>query len=115
MASLLSDEARDELFQLFREFQNRTRNERGHRATYFNSPMQVKEGILDGALSASSSSGQTEATATLSVWTGEGDDWADSDDNVTVTNRSDDTSASSGVYLAVYRINGEWRPMWVDC
>lgn len=112
---LLSGMAKEQLFQLFREFDARVRNEPGHRATFFNSPMQVKEGILDGALSASTSSGQTETTATLSVWTGVGADWADSTDNITVTNRSDDTSANSGVYLAVYRINGEWRPMWVDC
>ena len=115
MANVFSDEAVAELQRMFREFASRQRNTRGHRARYSNSPMQVKEGILDGSLAASSSSGQTETTATLSIWTGEGANWADSTDNLTVTNRSDDTSASSGAYLAVYRINNEWRPMWVDC
>ena len=115
MPSVFSDEAVAELQQMFREFQSRTRNTPGPRARYSNSPSQIREGILDGALTASTSSGETETTATLSIWTGEGADWADSGDNLTVTNRSDDTSADSGVYLQVYRINGEWRPVWVDC
>ena len=115
MANVFSDEAVAELQQMFRDFQSRTRNTPGHRARYSNSPSQMREGILDGALAVSTGSGQTESTATMSIWTGEGADWADSGDNLTVTNRSDDTSASSGVYISVYRINGEWRPIWVDC
>lgn len=35
MANVLSDEARDEVFQLFRDFYSRMQNESGHRATYF--------------------------------------------------------------------------------
>lgn len=115
MANVYSDEAVAELRQMFREFESRMRNTLGPRARYNGSTSQIREGILDDALAVSTGSGQTESTATMSIWTGVGDDWADSDDNLTVTNRSDDTSASSGVYISVYRINGEWRPIWVDC
>ena len=38
MANVFSDEAVAELKQMFQEFQARTRNTRGHRATYFNTP-----------------------------------------------------------------------------
>lgn len=34
---------------------------------------------------------------------------------VTITNRSTSTAAESGTYIQWTRINGENRPVWVDC
>lgn len=39
----------------------------------------------------------------------------DSGEDITVTNRSQSLSASSGVYIQVRRIGNEYRPFWVDC
>lgn len=77
-----------------------------------NRPFQIIEGILDGDLAKSTSSGQTETTATLSVWRGSGASWQDTGTNITVTNRSDTYSAKSGEYLQVYETeSGEFRPL----
>lgn len=72
----------------------------------------IVEGILDGALTRSSNSGQTESTATLSVWKGKGDNWADTGDDVTVTNRHDYFEAKVGDYLICAKLSGEYRPIF---
>ncbi len=77
--------------------------------------LTIKEGFLDDALGMSTGTGGGEATANLSVYTGTGDDWEDSGETITVTNRSDDLTADAGTYVIAARINGEWRPIWVDC
>lgn len=84
---------------------------RGDAPSRVDESQEIIEGILDGDLAAATDSGETETTATLSVWAGEGADWADTGQNVTVTNRSTGLSASTGDYMQAIEISGEWRPL----
>lgn len=78
--------------------------------------LRVKEGVLaTGGFGQSTGGGTAEATGTLNVYKGSGNDWADSGDTVTVTNRDDTLNGPEGAYCIAARINGEWRPIWVGC
>lgn len=77
---------------------------------------ELREGVLAGDLDAATSTLTGASTATLTVYRGDGaGDLESAGYTITVTNRSPDLSAASGVYCIVARINGEWRPIWVDC
>ena len=68
--------------------------------------------ILDGDLDPSTGDGANESTATLSVYEGAGAEWADSGDDVTVTNRDDGFCGKAGEYLIAVKLgSGEYRPL----
>lgn len=72
----------------------------------------IIEGVLDDDLNPSTNDGSTETTATLSIYSGEGDDWGDSGENIQVTNRDDGFSAKSGERLVVWATpDQEYRPL----
>ena len=67
----------------------------------------VVEGRLAGGLA-------SFGTATLNVYTGTGGAWANSGSTVTVKDRAGWTGSTGSYCMAEY-INGEWRPIVVDC
>lgn len=70
---------------------------------------QMKEGILDGALAVGGS-------ATLSIYTKDQSNWADSGENLTVEwPTGQGIAVDSGKYLRVVRMNGAWRPATGVC
>lgn len=71
----------------------------------------IVEGTLDGNLDAATSITGTK-TATLSVYRfNSGGTFADTTENITVTNRNTNFSASSGDYLMAEYQASEWRPV----
>lgn len=75
------------------------------------------EGLLTSAITPATNGGQTSTTAQLQVYRGRGDDeWAISDGEiVTLTIRSTKLVAPIGTYVQATEINGEMKPIWVDC
>lgn len=71
----------------------------------------IKEGILDGTLSAAGGI-NSPSTATLSVY----ENGTDTTENITVTNRDANLGPiSATTYVIVMKMGDEWRPMWVSC
>lgn len=72
--------------------------------------------VLDGDLAAAADKATSPATATGSVWQKDSDgDLVDSGSNITVTNRFENVSISSGTQVKVEWIVGEWQPYAADC
>ncbi len=117
-AVTLGPKALEQVRAVVRDFESRlnTRMRLQQRRVIGASGVSVVEGYLDGALAASSGSGTTATTATLSKWrvNTEGT-WEDTGDNVTVTNRDDTLSGGISDFCIALKINGEWRPIWVEC
>jgi len=71
----------------------------------------IKEGILDGTLSAAGGI-NSPTTATLSVYV----NGTDTTENITVTNRDANLGPiGATTYVIVMKMGDEWRPMWVSC
>ena len=71
----------------------------------------IKEGILDGTLSAAGGI-NSPTTATLSVYV----NGADTSENITITNRDANLGPiSATTYVIAMKMGDEWRPMWVSC
>lgn len=77
--------------------------------------------MLDAELTANlarasnSKTGATTAAAKLLVPDSDNPGDLKDGQTITVTNRSLDSSGLSGDYIIVAQINGEWRPIWIDC
>ena len=106
-ANVLSDLAKEQLFQLFREFQARTRNTRGHRATYFHTEPNWWVGKTTTAH-------DKDATETVDLYSGDtkGSE-TKTDDDVEAYNRFADVA--TGKWCIVIFIGGGWELIAAEC
>ncbi len=74
------------------------------------------QGKLDGDLAAATAFSNSPATATMSVWAkNSSGNMVDTTRNITVTNRFEGTSLSSGTIVKAEWIDGEWQVYAADC
>lgn len=85
------------------------------------SGMMLFCGILTSAVTAASPDGKTGATNfTFKIWRPDIDDsssprqYIEDTDDTTGVNRSL-TTGTSGSYIECMYVNGEYRPIWIDC
>ena len=113
---ILTEEGFEDLRRMYHAYMRDTANmqhpQRFRRVSQGIKNNTILEGLLDADLDAPADI-DTEETATLSVWRGnyQSGTWADTNEDVEVTNRDPGFSTSAGEYLAVTRMGGEWRPL----
>lgn len=113
---LLSDAALAQVREVVRRVLGQASNGRGHRGVPPVREGDLREGVLAGPLAAATNILTGATTATLTVYRGDGaGDLESAGYSIELTNRSLDLAGSTGVYAIARRLNGEWRPIWIDC
>ena len=113
---LLSDAALIQVREVVRRVLGQASNGRGHRGVPPVREGDLREGVLAGDLAAATNILTGATTATLTVYRGDGaGDLESAGYSIELTNRSLDLAGSTGVYAIARRLNGEWRPIWIDC
>lgn len=96
---------------------------RGNDIPYPSQPRGRRGTIFDAVLTEDLDAGALDAptTANANLWHPDPDDtdeppvYVESDEEITVVNRSVSLSGASGTYVMVTRVANEWRCIWADC
>lgn len=114
--SVFGPAAVEQMKEIARRVLGEARGGRSDRGVPPVSDAELVEGFLDAALGPATNTLTGPTTANLSVYRGDGSgNLEDTGQTVLITNRSTSLDAVSGAYCVAGRLNGEWRPVWVDC